>query len=94
MNLSYSVKDAREHFSQILDGATEGAEIEITRRGKVIAKVVGILPPETDQAARRAVLRNQIPAASQPSFETIHELREERVWALLSGHQRPAPPLS
>lgn len=49
--------EAKTHFSQLIERATRGEEIFITRRGKPVAKLV---PPDTynnSEAAREAVIR-------------------------------------
>ena len=49
--------EAKTHFSQLIERATQGEEIFITRRGKPVAKLV---PPDThnnSEAAREAVIR-------------------------------------
>ncbi|WP_375333358.1 type II toxin-antitoxin system Phd/YefM family antitoxin [Candidatus Tisiphia endosymbiont of Xenochironomus xenolabis] len=42
MQNSISAFDAKTHFSKILDRASKGEEILITKRGKVTAKIVPV----------------------------------------------------
>ncbi len=42
MERSMSAFDAKTHFSKILDRASKGEEILITKRGKVTAKIVPV----------------------------------------------------
>jgi prevent-host-death family protein len=41
MTKSVGVHEAKTHLSRLLDQVAEGAEIEITNRGRVVARLVG-----------------------------------------------------
>lgn len=75
-----SVRDARERLGRLLDAVEHGEDVEITRRGHVVAKLV---PPSQPQATHRsfpsrAGLRAKLPPASEPAAETVRSLRDER----------------
>lgn len=42
MAKQYSIADARRHLSTVVDEAESGAEVQLTRRGRVVAVVVSI----------------------------------------------------
>lgn len=54
MQNSITAFDAKTHFSKILDRASKGEEILVTRRGKVVAKIV---PVNTIQDIEIAAVR-------------------------------------
>jgi prevent-host-death family protein len=49
--------EAKTHLSALVEEARLGAEIEITRRGEPIAKIVPITPAFDREKARRAAQR-------------------------------------
>ncbi len=81
MEVSISVKEAREKFSQLLDRAEHGEEVLITRRGKEVAKITAVDSTQSrdELIKRRAALRAALPALEQPSSDLIDSLREDRV---------------
>ncbi len=60
----FSVFDAKNKLSALLDQVERGGEVAITRRGKVIAKLVPVASANRPQAAaeRLRALRRQIAA--------------------------------
>jgi prevent-host-death family protein len=42
---AYSIAEAKNHFPQLVDRALAGEEVKITRRGKLIARIVAESPP-------------------------------------------------
>jgi prevent-host-death family protein len=80
----YSVAEARDGLTRLLQKAEAGEDVVITRHGQPIAKVVGIAPkPAPTQADRDAIwaridaLRESMPPADIPSVELIRQLRDE-----------------
>ncbi|UVO52908.1 type II toxin-antitoxin system Phd/YefM family antitoxin [Sphingomonas sp. SUN039] len=77
---SINLADAKARFSEIVDRAEAGESIEITRRGKLAARIV---PPTTDQprkpidleALRK--LRESLPYQTQTAADLIREMRDE-----------------
>ena len=47
--------DAKNRFSELINRVEAGEEIAITRRGKVVARLVPAAPEEAEQRARKAI---------------------------------------
>ena len=80
--MQVSVREAREQLSQLLKAVEHGEQVEITRRGRVVAQLA---PPEPSpgierdaRASVRAKLRDALPPSETVSAALIRELREER----------------
>jgi len=77
-----SVREAREQLSRLLEAVEHGERVEITRRGRVVARLAPAEPgPGVAAAARasvRAKLRAALPPAETSAAALIRELREER----------------
>ena len=80
--MQVSVREAREQLSQLLKAVEHGEQVEITRRGRVVAQLV---PPKPSagiaqevRASVRAKLRDILPPSETASAVLIRELREER----------------
>ncbi len=79
--MQFTTREARQKLSHLLKAVEQGEEVEITRRGRVVARLTR---PETaderavTRAAARAALREKLPAARTSSAELIRELRDER----------------
>lgn len=55
-----NIREANQHFSQYIKAVESGEEIIITRRGRPVAKIVGVKPTrslseEQNEARRRAL---------------------------------------
>lgn len=44
---SVGVHEAKTHLSRLLERVSAGEEVEITRRGRVVARLVPVEPPPT-----------------------------------------------
>lgn len=79
--MQFSIREARQKLSHLLNAVEQGEEIEITRRGKVVARLT---KPETDESraqersAVRQRLRDELPPSRTGSARLIRELRDER----------------
>ena len=77
--MQFTSREARQQFSRLLKAVEQGKEVEITRGGRVVARLTR---PETREAAgiRRAVarqaLRDAMPPARSSSTDLIRELRD------------------
>ena len=77
--MQFSIREARQKFSRLLEAVEQGIEVEITRGGRVVARLTR---PETREAAgiRRAfvrqALRDGLPPARISSADLIRELRD------------------
>ncbi len=80
--MQVNVREARKQLSQLLKAVEHGERVEITRRGKVVARIA---PADTVQdavsesrASVRAELRKTLPPSETASGVLIRELRDER----------------
>jgi len=74
---SYSIADAKAHLSELIDKVAAGESVEITRRGKPVARVV---PAERPRApidiARLQRLTAAQPVQQRGAAELIRTLRD------------------
>ncbi|MBT9613513.1 MAG: type II toxin-antitoxin system prevent-host-death family antitoxin [Burkholderiales bacterium] len=70
-----SVREAREKISQLLDAAAQGEDIAITRRGKVIAKLIG--SGERAPFPDRSSFRASLPMARTSAADIVRMMRDE-----------------
>ncbi|MGQ0593434.1 MAG: type II toxin-antitoxin system Phd/YefM family antitoxin [Gammaproteobacteria bacterium] len=72
---SVTVREAREHIGKLLDAVANGEAVVILRRGKPVAKLIGIAArsPFPD----RTRFREKLPAAKVSTAEVLRALREE-----------------
>lgn len=80
--MKLTTREARSRFASMLNAAEQGEPVEITRHGRVVARLTrppaqAEVSPEARREARRQ-LRAELPAARQSSVDTVRELREER----------------
>jgi antitoxin (DNA-binding transcriptional repressor) of toxin-antitoxin stability system len=75
---SVSVAEAKAHLSELLDAVEQGEELEITRRGRPIAKVTRLPPPlkPLDIEAIRRHLES-LPCQVEDSATAIRRMRDE-----------------
>jgi len=79
--MQFSIREARQKLSHLLKAVEQGEEVEITRRGRVVARLTRPQSPETERisrAAERRAVRDRLPAARTSSVELIREQRDER----------------
>jgi prevent-host-death family protein len=73
-----SVAQAKAHLSEILDRVEAGETVTITRRGRPVARVSGIVAPKKPidfEALRR--FRESIPPLRKSAGDLIREMRDE-----------------
>lgn len=75
---STTVRELRNNYSKVLKWVSKGEEVEVTRRGKVVAKVVPPLrasPSEVDWANSAALNRKPWSAAltAEQSAAILHD---------------------
>lgn len=75
--LEINVKEARQRFKELLDRVERGEEINVTRRGHVVARWV---PPEHKQQALPSLnnFRKSLGPIGTPSAQLVREERDER----------------
>ena len=82
--MQISIREAREKLSHLLNAVEQGQEVEITRRGRVVALLTRPRsePEEGNVAAARAAereaLRNLLAPSQTSAAQLIRELRDER----------------
>ena len=79
MKMQVSVNKAREQFIQLLKAVEHGEQIDITRRGRVVAQLILPKPVRDpalgERAAVRAKLRDALPPTKTPSMTLIRDQR-------------------
>ena len=73
-----TLADAKAHLSELVERAMRGETVRITRRGKPVARIVGIeqAPKPIDLAALRA-LTDSMPMQDEPSESWMRSVRDE-----------------
>jgi len=69
-----NVRQVRERISQLLDEVATGEEVIILRRGKPVARLVG-LGPESVRFPDRRGLREALPPMTESTGATMRALR-------------------
>jgi prevent-host-death family protein len=73
---SVTVRGAREQIGKLLDALAYGGPVIILRRGKPVAKLVGIV--DHSPFPDRTRFREKLPVAKVSTAEVLRALREER----------------
>ena len=76
-----TVRDLRNHYTSLLSWIGAGEEIEITQRGKVIARLVpaqGAVPNEVDWSQSPAVKRNRSAEGVLTAKESLALIQDSR----------------
>jgi prevent-host-death family protein len=75
---SYSVADAKARFSEVVERAEAGETVEITKRGKLVARVVPIVQPrkpvDVDALERLAA---RIPSQKEDAGTFVRRMRDK-----------------
>lgn len=72
-----NLADAKAHLSELVDQVEAGAAIEITRRGKPVARLTGVTRPRSKIALTTlTALTATMPDAPQPAAQLIREMRD------------------
>ncbi len=72
-----ALSDAKSHFSELVTRAAQGEEIEITRHGKVVARLT---PPDRRSSLDIAALRRfteAMPVQTQTAAEIVRRMRDD-----------------
>lgn len=74
-----NLADAKAHLSELVDRVEAGESVEITRRGKVAARIVPTTAPRKpiDVAGIR-VLRGSLRYQEEEAVDLIREMRDDR----------------
>jgi prevent-host-death family protein len=74
---SYSLADAKAHFSELVDRAEAGETVEITRRGKLVARLVGAEKVrKTFDFSKLRASADRMTFQEQSAGEFIREMRD------------------
>lgn len=77
MKKTFSIRDARRNFSQLIVMVEQGEDIVITRRARPVARIIGVKKQSSQFPDRRA-FRASIKASKTPSVLLLRQLRDER----------------
>jgi prevent-host-death family protein len=73
-----SLADAKAHLSELVTKAEDGETIEITRRGKVVARLVPAESPRQPiDVERLRRFAKTMPYQEEPASEFIRDMRDE-----------------
>jgi prevent-host-death family protein len=75
---SISLAEAKAHLSEVIDRVEAGEAVEITRRGKPVARLTAVTPPRKpiDIEALRA-LTDSLPYSEQSSADLVRAMRDD-----------------
>jgi prevent-host-death family protein len=76
---SISLADAKARLSELVDRAAAGESIEITRRGKPVARLMGSAQPRKPiDVAKLRALTDSMQPATQSAAELVRSMRDDR----------------
>lgn len=72
-----NLAEAKAHLSELIDRVEAGESIDITRRGKPVARLTGAAAPRkrVDAAMLRA-LTSTLPASSESAADLVRSMRD------------------
>jgi prevent-host-death family protein len=72
-----TLADAKAHLSELVDRVEAGDSIDITRRGKPVARLTAVARPRKPiDAARLAALTATMPAQSPDAADLVRSMRD------------------
>ncbi len=72
-----SLADAKAHLSELIDRVESGHSIDITRRGKPVARLTSVaLPRKRIDAALLGSLTQTMPAQAESAATLVRSMRE------------------
>ncbi len=75
---SISLADAKAHLSELVDRVEAGDSIDITRRGKPVARLTSVSRPRTPiSMALLQSLTAAMPLQSQDAAELVRSMRDD-----------------
>jgi prevent-host-death family protein len=77
-----NLADAKAHLSELLDRVEAGESIDITRRGRSVARLTGVIRPRKRiDAALLQSLTATMPPQSQSAAGVVRSMRDDdRTW--------------
>lgn len=74
-----SLADAKARLSQLIDQVEGGATVEITRRGKRVARLTSVAPPrKAVDAALLQRLTSELAVQTQQAEDLVRSMRDDR----------------
>jgi prevent-host-death family protein len=73
------IREARQNLSELLEYVKRGYEIEITERGRPVARLVPAEARRSKPFRSHAAFRKTMPLLDPPLSQTILEDREDRI---------------
>lgn len=74
---SYSLAAAKAHFSELVDRAEAGETVEITRRGKLVARLVGTEKPRKSfDFSKLQAATDSMTFQNQSAGDFVREMRD------------------
>lgn len=72
-----SLAEAKAHLSELIDGVEAGDSIDITRRGRPVARLVAAAEPRRRiDATLLAALTATMPSQAQPAADLVRSMRD------------------
>lgn len=74
---SINIKDARQQFAKLVNSASKGETVTITRRGKTVAQIAPVQPATRPCLPDLTAFRNSLGQPPRKSIATIRHLRDQ-----------------
>lgn len=72
-----NLADAKAHLSELVDRVEAGDSVDITRRGKVVARLAPIAEPRKPvDVARLRALTDSLPPQTQSAADLVRAMRD------------------
>jgi prevent-host-death family protein len=73
-----NLTDAKAHLSKLIDRVETGASIDITRRGKVVARLTAVTKPRKKiDAVLLQSLTASMPSQTQDAADIVRSMRDD-----------------
>jgi prevent-host-death family protein len=73
------LREARQNFAALVEEVRKGHEVEITDRGRPVARLVPVEVASHSAFTGRAAFRRAMPVVEPPLSTTLSEEREDRI---------------
>lgn len=75
--IQVNTRDARQRFAELLDLVQAGHTIEITRRGKPVARLCPVEPAKSKPLPDMTEFHRRLGMKGQPMSQTVIQLRQQ-----------------
>ncbi|MQT14347.1 type II toxin-antitoxin system Phd/YefM family antitoxin [Segnochrobactrum spirostomi] len=73
-----SLAEAKAHLSELIDQVEAGETVDITRRGKLVARITAVPAPRKPiDAARLAAVTQTMPLQTQSAADLVRAMRDD-----------------